>query len=169
MKKLLLSSIVLLLFTISILLFQVSCKKEANAQTSPYVLPTATTTRLGGVMPDGTTITVDGNGKISAALSQNSQENKILFVKYGAVENTDELWTANFDGTNASKVNISVPSGLAIGDNHFALSPDHKTVFLSMITINSGKGSIYACNIDGGDLHKVIDGGSNGVDIGVTY
>lgn len=38
-----------------------------EAQANKYVLPKATTSALGGVKPDGTTITVDGNGVISAA------------------------------------------------------------------------------------------------------
>jgi hypothetical protein len=40
MKKLLLSSIVLFLFSASMVLFQISCKKEAKAETAypPYEL-----------------------------------------------------------------------------------------------------------------------------------
>lgn len=39
---------------------------DIDAQGQLYLKP-ATSTAIGGVMPDGTTITVDGNGKISAA------------------------------------------------------------------------------------------------------
>lgn len=42
-----------------------------------YTLPAATTSTLGGVIVDGTTITVDGNGVISAA-SSGSFNNAIL-------------------------------------------------------------------------------------------
>ena len=66
MKKLLLGSAALTLFAIAISIFQISCNKEANAQTnSTYTLTPATTSKLGGVIVDGTSIKVDATGKIS--------------------------------------------------------------------------------------------------------
>lgn len=39
----------------------------SGSGTNSYILPPATTNSLGGVIPDGTTITVDGTGKISTS------------------------------------------------------------------------------------------------------
>jgi len=169
MKKILLSTIVLLAFTLSVVLFQVSCKKEANAQTSSYTLPPATTSKLGGVIPDGTTISVDGNGKISTSGNVVQQQNKILYVVYGSQPNTDEIWSANYDGTNAQKINIVLPTGLAIGDTNFTISPDRKMIFFSVFSPTGGTGSIYACNIDGSNPHKIISNGPAGADVVVAY
>ena len=110
MKKLLLGSAALTLFAISIFIFQVSCKKEATAQTgSTYILPPATTTTLGGVKPDGITILVDGTGKISTATS--SSTDIILYTKSsnsGPI--TYEYWVANRDGSVSSPFLVQVKS-----------------------------------------------------------
>lgn len=50
MKRLLLGSIILILFSISILILQFSCKKEVAAQTGSYILIPATATKLGGII-----------------------------------------------------------------------------------------------------------------------
>lgn len=42
-------------------------KNSSGGGTNSYTLPPATTNSLGGVIPDGTTITVDGTGKISTS------------------------------------------------------------------------------------------------------
>ncbi len=67
MNKLIKGSIALMLFAITIGIFEMCTKENVIAQAASYVLPIATTTTLGGVKPDGTTILVDGTGKISAA------------------------------------------------------------------------------------------------------
>lgn len=161
MKKLLLSTIVLTAFAISLTLFEISCKKSANAQTPSYVLPPATTSKLGGVIPDGSTISVDGNGKISVVNNSNEQQNKILYIDYGTGVGQETIWSANYDGTDAKKINIILPSGLAIGDD-VKLSPDHKLIFFDVFSINSNQNSIYACNLDGSIPHKVISTTSTG-------
>src|SRR5258708_33394730 len=67
MNRLLKGSIALTAFAIAIGIFQMCPKENVIAQAVSYVLPIATTTTLGGVKPDGTTILVDATGKISAA------------------------------------------------------------------------------------------------------
>jgi len=122
MKKLLLSSIVLLLFSFSILLFQVSCQKEANANTN------------------NTTTT----------------QNKILFVK-SQTGQPREIWTANIDGTNQQKVNITIPSGKTIDDETVEITADgSKIVLVLWNNATPSTGDIYTCNIDGSDLTKII-------------
>src|ERR1700679_1980694 len=99
MKKILLGTIVLFAFSVSIILFQLSFKKSAAAQSTSYILPVATTSKLGGVIPDGPTISVDGNGKISVANNSAQQQNKILYLVKGAKSTDNAIWTANYDGT----------------------------------------------------------------------
>lgn len=67
MKKLFLGSIVLMMFSISITLIQISCQKPAEAQTgsNTYVLPPATTSALGGVIV-GQGLNVTNTGVLSA-------------------------------------------------------------------------------------------------------
>jgi hypothetical protein len=185
MKKLLLSTIVLLAFSISIIVFQLSCKKSADAQTSTYTLLPATISRLGGVIPDGTTISVDASGKISTISNGSvTQQNKILFQKdlYSGAGNTNkfdsgEIWSANYDGTNQQKVNVALPTGFVItlGSN-IKLSPDGKTIFFDAFfpgtnyPTTSTPWSIYACNIDGSNVRLIIQGTSTAsVETSVAY
>jgi hypothetical protein len=67
MNKLIKASIALITFAITMAIFQMCSKENVIAQAVNYVLPIATTTTLGGVKPDGTTILVDAAGKISVA------------------------------------------------------------------------------------------------------
>ena len=66
MKKLLLGSVALTLFSIAIAIFQMSCQKEANAQTGTgtYTLQPATTSTLGGIIV-GNGLSVTSNGTLS--------------------------------------------------------------------------------------------------------
>jgi hypothetical protein len=131
------------------------------------VLPAATTSKLGGVIPDGTTISVDGTGKISTVGgTATAQAGKIIYLNFAS--GTTEIWTANYDGSDAQKINITLPSGigLTIGGD-VKISPDHKTIFF---TVNHTNGTItnyiYACNLDGSNLHQVI---STNSDVQVAY
>ena len=67
MSKILKGSIVLMVFSFTIGIFQMSCTDDVIAQAMDYILPVATPSILGGVKPDGTTILVDATGKISTA------------------------------------------------------------------------------------------------------
>lgn len=150
MKKILLSTVVLIAFSFSIILFQISCKKDAKAQSSSNLAP-ATTTKLGGVIPDGSTIAVDAAGKISVA-----QEGKIVFIKYGSATSQSEVWTANYDGSEAAKVNLVLPSTLSVAA-HANISPDRKTLFVSVFDAK-GNAGIYSCGIDGSNPKLIVTG-----------
>jgi hypothetical protein len=115
MKKLLLSSIVLFLFSASIILFQISCKKEVIGQvTSP-------------------------------------QLNKIIYIK------SSTLYTANYDGSGATIIPISLNNTNLVIDDLSAISPDRKTVFFSVYN-KTGGNALYKCNIDGSAVQKIVDG-----------
>lgn len=86
MKKLLMGSVALTLFSISMLIFQMSCKKEANAQT-----------------------TTTGLTQLNLILYK-----KVSVV--GGMNTDKSLWTCSVDGTNHKKVNISVAAGQFIGE-----------------------------------------------------
>lgn len=172
MKKLLLGSAALTLFAIAITLLQISCQKETQAQTTTFTLSPATTTTLGGVIV-GSGLSVTSNGTLSVTSSGTTQQNKILFVKSivsGTTERS-EIWTANYDGTNAQKINIIVPSGMTIdGEIGPAISPDRQTIFFSMSNTTLNINNIYSCKLDGTSLTKVVDGtGTSEVNIGSIY
>jgi hypothetical protein len=175
MKKLFLGSMALLIFSISVVIVQISCRKSANAQTSSggnYVLPPATTTTLGGVIV-GNGLTVTSNGTLSTTSGGGTEQNKLLFFKrrkgYYAT-NWEEIWTANYDGTNAQKVNIVAPSGMSIDlDSDPTISPDGQRIFFGMRETSTGSTHIYSCKSDGSNLIKVVDGNTSELFIGTAY
>lgn len=144
------------------------------ADSPSYSLPIATTTILGGVKPDGTTISVDATGKISTTATVSTQQNKIVYIKI-ADPDANSLWTANYDGTNAQKINVAIPANFGMDDEGLSISPDHKTVFFMLYPINgdtNGDGrvdkndipeSVYACNIDGSNMHIVATGSDTAI------
>jgi Tol biopolymer transport system component len=85
------------------------------------------------------------------------QLNKIVYLsKHGT---GSELWIANYDGTNKTKVNYSLPSGLIIDFVYgVRLSPDGKKLFFSASTDGFGETAdgIYSCNVDGSNVTKII-------------
>ena len=163
MKKLLLGSVFLTFFAISITLFQASCQKEVVANTeTAYTLPPATTTTLGGVIVgQGLEVTTDGT--IGIASGNVAQQNKIFFIKSFNVPNTDgysEIWSANYDGSNQQKFNIVLPSGMNVED--LSISPDKQSLFITCFYYLTGSTSeakfcIFSCKPDGSNLKKIIE------------
>lgn len=128
MKKLFLSTVALLLFSASVLLFQLSCKKDATAQS---------------------------NSK--------QQIGKILYLEELDGGRRADIWIANYDGSNATKVNYLIPQELSEARGLSArLSPDGKTVF---IQFTDNQNSIYSCNVDGSDMKRVISGNIHLADV----
>ena len=138
MKKILLSTIALTAFSFSIILFQISCKKSADAATP------ATSTSI-------------------------TQQNKIIYQVF--TNQASEIWTANYDGTNQQKLNISLPTNVVVAqDSGIKLSPDEKTIFFTAFILGGNSpGGIYSCNIDGTNAKQIISGGTYGNSIGVAY
>ncbi len=124
MKKLILSSITLLMFASSILIFEISCKK--NLEAAPVMA---------------------------------TQQNKIFFVKN--TNNVPGIWTSNYDGTNATNLNV-ILSGAQV-DGLASISPDAKTLFFFAVNFSKGPNEdgykgIWACNMDGSNAHQVQRG-----------
>lgn len=165
MKKIFLSSIALIAFSAAIMIFQISCTKTVDAQTPPYTLPPATTTALGGIIV-GDGLSVTGNGTLSVnATTGSTQLNKLVFTKEISGVG-QEIWTVNYDGTNATKVNIKLPSGVIFDLNlTAAMSPDGKKIFFTAGFAGSkgyvDEGDVYSCNADGSNVTKIVDKGGN--------
>ncbi|TAE37624.1 MAG: hypothetical protein EAY66_05385 [Sphingobacteriales bacterium] len=129
MKKILLSSIILFLFSVSIVLFQISCKKEAVAE----------------VVVSGT-----GGSNLGLILFK-----KIIKISVDVSET--ELWTSSYDGTNRKKIPVVTPNDIPAGTylDLAQLSPDGKTVFITYSKYQVGS-FIYSCALDGSNLKKII-------------
>ena len=134
MKKILMGSAVLTAFSLSIIAFQMSCSKTANAQTG------------------GTTGV--------------TQLNKIIYTVI-PVQNQflEQIWIANYDGTNPKQVPITLPTNVWVDYDGARLSPDGKTVFFSTTyAVQSGNSysyGIYSCGVDGSNLTKIVNGTSS--------
>jgi hypothetical protein len=159
MKKILLSTIVLSAFSVSILLFQISCKKDAVAQSTSYTLPVATTTTLGGVKPDGTSIKIDASGTISAVTSTNNSANIVIYAKTVGTET--EIWKVNIDGSQNQKINIVLPAQIVLNVNDggsFKLNRDASKLIFQASNTSTNLGELYSCNIDGSTVTKIVSG-----------
>jgi len=144
MKKILLSTIVLTAFSFSIILFQLSCKKSAVAA--------------------------------SSAEATIQQQNKIIYEKNFPLPGTGaiygEIWTANYDGSNQQKINITLPSGLFVSYTSFVkLSPDEKTIFFRVDNVAGDKNGtgFYSANIDGTNPKLIIANDGAIDDVEVAY
>jgi len=175
MKKLLLGSAALTLFSISIILFQLSCQKPVDAQQTNYTLPPATPSTLGGVIV-GSGLSVTSNGILSLNTTNGivTQLNKIIYTKLNtSIAQKFEIWTADYDGTNQAKLNITMPSGFQCGgDGDVRVSPNGQKVFFTSVQTSNNSTHIFTCNIDGSNLTKIIDGTSAGVEglfLGAVY
>ena len=156
MKRLLLSSLVLLIFSASILIFQMSCQKSIQAQNSVYVLQPATTSSLGGIIV-GNGLSINSSGILSTNASGGSvvQTNKILYQT-----NTGSLVIADNDGTNAKNIAIPLPSG-SLGVNDVMLSPEGQRIYYTF-SDDRGFGTIASCKIDTSDMKIVARNTSAG-------
>lgn len=138
MKKLLLGTLVLLAFNAAVIITQMSCKKEAKADT-----PITGTTPL-------------------------KQLDLILYAKHPSGDRLlAELWISKLDGTGSHKVNIVLPANVRVADGA-SITPDGKNIVFSALQNttaapnNWGDGGIYTCNLDGTNPKKVIDAEANG-------
>jgi len=126
MKKIFLGSVVLTFFSISVLLFQLSCSDESIAKTSSTPI------------------------------------NKIVYSRYDHVLNQDDgIYISNYDGTNQTKIDISIPGAPTANLSNPRLSPDGAIVFFMASFPVGGKPSynIYSCKVDGSELKVVQNGG----------
>lgn len=153
MKNIFKGSLILIFFSISIAVFNISCNKETTAQTNTtYSLPVATTSTVGGVIV-GSGLSVTSNGTIS---TQNA--GLLVFAKVG--DKANEFWTAKFDGSSQTKITLTISATAEIVKESIKISPDGKKLFLVLNlnpTLPASLDAIYSCNIDGSGLTKLVD------------
>lgn len=99
MKKLLLASVTMMFFSFSVILFQISCKKDAKANITgnsdiiPFVVwHGGTNTTIYTVNKDGTNLNPLSIANATGVYG--IVDNKIIFAKSGGIYN------CNIDGTN---------------------------------------------------------------------
>ena len=111
--------------------------------------------------------------QVKISTSGLQQLNKIVFSKqvYVGTVAQGEIWIANYDGTNQTKINIALPSGVRVQDGpNVKLSPDGKTLFFTTTNTTSDEWQIYSCNVDGTNPKQITSGaGSNYISIGGAY
>jgi len=95
--------------------------------------------------------------KQALAQTSSTQLNKIVYLsKHGT---GSEIWIANYDGSNKTKVNYVLPSGLTLDFIYgVRMSPDGKKIFFSASPDGYGEAAdgIYSCNTDGSSVTKII-------------
>lgn len=126
MKKLILGSFALLLFSVSMLVFQISCKKSADAE-SPISVPNkvAFIKYISGGMNEIWLMNYDGTGqtKINITLpdgqiigddvriAPNGQKLFFIVMTTGiGAANKEDIYTADVDGKNLKKL-YDMPAG----------------------------------------------------------
>jgi hypothetical protein len=140
---------------VSMLLFQISCKKDAIAETKPSDLPIATKTSLGAVMVDGETITITKEGKISAVPVV--ADGIIVYGKEEGNSGEPELWKVNVDGTQNQKIDITLPPNFELDIEMGGMKHTQNRIFFAAEDSHLNKHYIYACNLDGSGLTRIIE------------
>jgi hypothetical protein len=161
MNNLIKSSVALLLFSVSIGVFQLSCKKEATAQNTNYVLPPATTSTLGGIIV-GSGLSITSAGVLSVNTNSSSAD-LILFLKR-TTNGQYEIWSADGNGGNQKIIPVTLPTGYSftfgLEGGQLKLSSDKTKIYFTASNTNSSTTptSIFTCSITGTNVTKIIDG-----------
>ena len=161
MKKLLLGSIVLLIFSVSIIFIQISCSKPVTAQSTSYTLPPATTSVLGGVIV-GSGLSVSSNGTLSVngSSGSNTNQNKIIVAQDTVLYIYDYTGKA-LTGNIGSKLvpflysNSSKPSYIY----SVKFSPDCTLLFIQSKAYNTNSGTpdgFYSMDANGNNVKQIV-------------
>jgi len=133
MKKLLLSTIVLLAFSISLLIFDMSCRKDLVGQS------------------DQTADLTLKNGSITSS-------NNSGIVLYSTVSTSGvQLWRMNYDGTGKTQINIVAPTDFSFDLASFArVSPDGKKLFFTGWSNSGSYHVLCSANIEGTNFKVIV-------------
>jgi len=146
-------SLALTLFSCAILIFQVSCSKDAIAQVAEYILPAASSTNLGGVMiGDGLQVTSAGKLSVVTNDSTNISQKNIILLE----DQLDGFIICNYDGSGKKKIPITLPAGRQLNGTNAKLSPDGTKLFFDVYESSTGTSFIYSASIDGSNITPVI-------------
>jgi hypothetical protein len=106
--------------------------------------------------------------------ADNPTVGKIVFGRN--VAGQYEIWSANYDGSNAAHIPISLPQDVYLVSNvdskGVKVSPDgQKLFFIAATTINNyQQASVYSCNLDGTNAQLIVQGnGGSTADILEVY
>ncbi|WP_293298815.1 hypothetical protein [Pedobacter sp. UBA4863] len=136
MKKLLLSSIALFLFSAAIVMFQMSCKKEAKADTVP-------------------TTEFDGLKQLGKILYRISGTDDFYLANYDG-SGKQKLNIGLPTGFSKTKHD-------SIDEVH--LSPDGKKMFVKFYIGSANGWVLYSYDADGSNMKKVLEGLDNFFDV----
>ena len=121
-----------------------------SAAASTYTLPTASTTVLGGVKVDGTTITINGSGVISSPYSGTVTSVAALTIGSAGIDLTSTV--AN--GTTTPVITLNVPTASAT--NRGVLSSSDWTLFNGKgngtVTSIATSGTVSGLTLTGGTI-----------------
>jgi len=152
MRKLLLSSAVLTLFAFSLILFEISCKKEIQAQTQAYTLQPATTTSLGGVII-GNGLSITSNGVISVNNQTGGTTNQdLILTSYLNSDSTLAIY--DYNGNLQKTIELGNGRGSLI-DARF--SPDGAMIFFRTKATGGFGDRIFKMKSDGSAIQQIID------------
>ena len=103
-----------------------------------------------------------------------TQQNKIIYMKITgpAYSRIQEIWVSNYDGSGASKINVSLPAGIYFAYSAPIISPDRQKLFFNAGELDSygdADDDLYSCNIDGSGVRKVADNNGGSIQIGQAY
>lgn len=141
MKKLLLGSALLILFSCSIILFQLSCRKEATAR------------NMSDETPAVMLISKNIETKFREQTGVDSLRNPVFDERWFSYI---ELYILKDNKAAPVKININLPPDEYPVLNA-CLSKDGNKIFFSTQHKTKGYSGIYSCNINGSDAQKVAD------------
>ena len=98
--------------------------------------------------------------KFHPCLPAQAARRRLLLYSVADFNNSDavEIWTSKLDGSNKTKIPISVPSGFFI-DTDAHLTPDGQNVIFTMYSSATPRIShIYTCKLNGTGLKRIADG-----------
>lgn len=112
------------------------------------------------------------SGVLSVTPSGSTQLN--LLIYYKSVGSNIEIWTAKYDGTTQTKINLTLPANTEFSDDvPPQLSPDGTKVFFTLQSTVVGQSGtdLYSANFNGSGVTKIVDKGGNGnyITLGGVY
>jgi len=130
MKKLLMGSVALILFSVSIVVFQASCSKEANAGNDD-----------------------DNGGKGKLVLYRKSSNSS-------DPSEIEQLWLMESNGSNKRRVNLVFPGNDYFVQTGRLVDNGNKIIITVSKINETGDNYMifYKCNLDGSGLHQLFQG-----------
>jgi Tol biopolymer transport system component len=88
-----------------------------------------------------------------------AQQNKIIYLDLLVGANTYTMWVANYDGSGAAQINVSLPAGVSLSGNSAPKwSSNDKKIYFNAAA--NSLFNIYSCNFDGSGVQLVVAGDS---------